>query len=119
MFGVARLLGNLIRPEPPTDDNPRRRDILSVAATSMRGLASRPLPVLDAGRGKRLDRRVTSHTFGGSLLSMRLHSHMGIQVVQGSVRLLASVPTALVHALNLLIATTWPLVLLCSRNGHE
>ena len=50
---------------------------------------------------------------------MRLHGDVRVQVVEGTICLLAAVPAALVHALNLLIATTGPLVLLCTRDGNE
>ena len=50
---------------------------------------------------------------------MRLHCDVSIQVVQGAVGLLATVPSALVHALNLLVSATWTLVLLGSWNWDE
>lgn len=68
---------------------------------------------------KDLQNKGKSHTFGGALLSMRLHSHMRIQVIQSSVRLFAAVPSALVHALNLLIAAARSLVLLRPRNRDK
>lgn len=51
-------------------------------------------------------------TLGDSFLTMGLHGDMGIQVVQSTVGLFTTVPAALVHALNLLVTTTWSLVLL-------
>jgi hypothetical protein len=50
---------------------------------------------------------------------VRLHRDVRVQVVQGSVRLLAAVPAALVHALNLLVASARALVLLGAGNGDE
>ena len=58
-------------------------------------------------------------TFWGALRSMRLHCDVSIQVVQGAVGLLATVPSALVHALNLLVSATWTLVLLGTWNWDE
>jgi hypothetical protein len=58
-------------------------------------------------------------TFGSSLLSMRLHCDMRIEMVKGAIRLLASVPTTLVHALNLFVSPTGSLVLLRARNWNE
>lgn len=58
-------------------------------------------------------------TFGHPLRAMRLHSDMGVQMVQCAVGLLAAVPAALVHALDLLIASARSLVLLRTRNGHK
>jgi hypothetical protein len=50
---------------------------------------------------------------------MRLHRHMGVEVVQCAIGLLASIVATLVHALNLLVASPGPLVLLCARNRDE
>lgn len=50
---------------------------------------------------------------------MRLHGHMGIEMVQGAIGLFATVPAALVHALNLFVTAARPLVLLGTGNGHE
>lgn len=50
---------------------------------------------------------------------MTLHRHMSIEVVQGAVGLLASIVAALVHALNLLISSPRPLVLLCTWKRNE
>ena len=58
-------------------------------------------------------------TFGGPLLTVSLHRHMGIQVIQRSVSLLTSIPTALIHALNFLIPSSRSLVLLGARNRDE
>ena len=44
---------------------------------------------------------------------------MRIQVVERAICLLAPVPPALVHSLDFFVATTWPLVLLSTRNGDE
>lgn len=57
--------------------------------------------------------------FGGAFCAMRLHSNMGIQVVQRAICLFTAIPSALIHALNLLISTTWTLVLLCTWNGYK
>lgn len=57
--------------------------------------------------------------FGSALRAMRLHRNVRVQMVQGAVGLLATVPTALVHALNLFIPSAGSLVLLRARNGNE
>ena len=44
---------------------------------------------------------------------------MRIQVVERAICLLAPIPPALVHSLDFFIATTWPLVLLSTRNRDE
>lgn len=59
------------------------------------------------------------HTFGSSLLSVRLHCDVGIQVVESTVGLFTAIPAALVHALNFLIASSGPFVLLRTRNRDE
>lgn len=58
-------------------------------------------------------------TLGSTFLSMRLHSNVRVQVVERAVSLFATVPTTLVHPLNLFIASSRSLVLLCARDGHE
>lgn len=50
---------------------------------------------------------------------MRLHSDMSIEMVQGAICLLTSVPSTLVHTLDLLISTTGSLVLLGTRDWDE
>ena len=50
---------------------------------------------------------------------MRLHRDVRIQVVKRSVRLFASIPAALVHALDFFISATRSLMLLRTRDGHE
>jgi hypothetical protein len=50
---------------------------------------------------------------------MALHGDVSIEMVQCAVGLLAAVPSALVHTLDLLIPSSWPLVLLRSRNRHK
>jgi hypothetical protein len=50
---------------------------------------------------------------------MALHRHVRVQMVQSTVGLLAAVPTALVHALDLLVSPAGALVLLGTRNGDE
>jgi len=58
-------------------------------------------------------------TFRSSFLPVSLHGHMGVQVVQRAICLLAPVPTALVHALNFFISSSRSLVLLGARNGDK
>lgn len=58
-------------------------------------------------------------TFGCALLTMSLHRHMCIQMVQCPVRLFAPIPTALVHSLDLFISPARSLVLLRTRDGYE
>jgi len=59
------------------------------------------------------------HTFRSALRAVPLHCHMGIEMVQRAVSLLAALPAALIHALNLLVPPPGPLVLLSARNGDE
>jgi hypothetical protein len=59
------------------------------------------------------------HTFGSALRTVGLHGHVGIQVVQSAIGLFAPIPAALVHALNLFIASSGPLVLLRTGNRDE
>jgi hypothetical protein len=51
-------------------------------------------------------------TFRSSLLAMRLHRNVCVQMVKGAIGLLTSIPATFVHALNFFISPTWPLVLL-------
>lgn len=50
---------------------------------------------------------------------MRLHGHVRIQMIQGTISLFASIPTTFVHSFNFFIATTRPLVLLGTRDRDE
>lgn len=50
---------------------------------------------------------------------MGLHCDMGVQVVKRPIRLLTPIPSALVHALNFLVSSPRPLVLLSSGNWDE
>ena len=50
---------------------------------------------------------------------MRLHRDMSIQMVQSAIRLLAAIPSALVHALNFFIPPAWSLVLLRAWDWDE
>ena len=50
---------------------------------------------------------------------MRLHCDVRIQVIQGSVGLLATLPPAFVHALDFFVATTRTLVLLRTRDRDK
>lgn len=50
---------------------------------------------------------------------MRLHGHMRIEVVESTICLFATIPSALVHPLNLFIAPSWPLVLLRAWDRYE
>lgn len=50
---------------------------------------------------------------------MGLHGDVSIEVVQSAVCLLATVPSALVHALNLLVSSPRSLVLLRAWYGHK
>lgn len=58
-------------------------------------------------------------TLRNTFLAVRLHGDVGIQVVQGTVGLLAAVPTAFVHTFDLLITSTGPFVLLGARDRYE
>jgi len=52
-------------------------------------------------------------------LAVRLHGDMGIEMIQCAISLLASVPSTLVHALDLFISSTRALVLLGTGNRNE
>ena len=54
-----------------------------------------------------------------SLLAMRLHGDVSIQMVQCTVGLFTAVPSTLVHALDLFISTSRSLVLLRAWNRYE
>lgn len=58
-------------------------------------------------------------TFRCTLLAVRLHRNMRIQVVQCTVCLLASLPSTFVHTLNLFVATTRAFVLLGTWDRNE
>ena len=58
-------------------------------------------------------------TFRCSLRTVRLHCDVRVQVVQSAVCLFASIPAALVHAFNLLVAAARPLVLLRTWDGYK
>lgn len=59
------------------------------------------------------------HTFWGSLLAVRLHCDVSVQMVESTIGLLAAVPATLVHALNLFISPARALVLLRARNWNK
>ena len=59
------------------------------------------------------------HTFRSALGAVRLHGHMGIEMIQGSVSLFTPIPSALVHALDLLVSSSRALVLLGTWNGDK
>ena len=50
---------------------------------------------------------------------MSLHCHMSVEMVQSAVGLLASVPATLVHALDFLVSSPRPLMLLSARNRNK
>ena len=58
-------------------------------------------------------------TFRSSLCTMGLHCDMGIEMVESTIGLFAAVPSALVHALNLLVPPSGALMLLCTWNRYE
>lgn len=58
-------------------------------------------------------------TFGSTFLTVRLHRHMCIQVVQGTVRLFAPLMATLVHALDFFVPTSRTLVLLSAGDGDK
>jgi len=60
-----------------------------------------------------------AHTFRSSLLAVRLHGDVGIEMVQSAISLLTTVPSALVHALDFFVSSAGTLVLLGARNGDE
>ena len=59
------------------------------------------------------------HTFRGSLLTMRLHGDMGIEMVQRAISLLATIPATFVHALNFFIPSSGALMLLGAGNRDK
>jgi hypothetical protein len=59
------------------------------------------------------------HTFWGSLLAMRLHCNMRVQVVEGAIGLLTSIPSTFVHALDFFVSPARSLVLLCAWNWYK
>ncbi len=58
-------------------------------------------------------------TFRSALLTVRLHSYVGIQVVQCAISLLTTIPSTLVHALDLFVASSGTLVLLGAWDGNK
>lgn len=58
-------------------------------------------------------------TLGYSFVAMRLHGDVGVQVVQSAIGLLATLPAALIHALDFLVAASRTLVLLRTWDGHK
>lgn len=63
--------------------------------------------------------RKSQPTFRGSLLAVRLHGDVCVEMVQSAIGLLTSIPAALVHALDFLIASTRALVLLSAGDRNE
>jgi len=57
--------------------------------------------------------------FGCSLLSVRLHRDMRIQMVERAICFLASIPAAFVHAFDFFVATSGTLVLLGTGDRDE
>ena len=58
-------------------------------------------------------------TFRSSLIPMRLHRHMRVQVIECAVCFLTTLPATLVHSLDLFISATGALVLLGTGNRNE
>jgi hypothetical protein len=58
-------------------------------------------------------------TVGSSLLSMRLHRDMRVEMVQGTVSLFTAIPPAFVHALDFFIPPAGSLMLLGPRNWDK
>lgn len=52
-------------------------------------------------------------------MTVRLHSYVRIEMVQGTISLLTAIPTALVHTLDFFVASTRTFVLLGTRNRNE
>lgn len=50
---------------------------------------------------------------------MRLHSHVRVQMVERPIRLFASIPPTLIHALNFFVSPSRTLVLLCAWNWDK
>ena len=59
------------------------------------------------------------HTFRCTLLPVRLHRHVCIEVVQGAICLLTALPPTFIHALDFFIAATRSLVLLSAGDWDE
>ena len=62
---------------------------------------------------------IGTRTFRCALWSVRLHRDVSIQMIECTICFLATVPAALVHALDFLVAPARTLVLLCAWNWHE
>lgn len=58
-------------------------------------------------------------TFWCTLLAVRLHRHMRVQMIQCTVCLLASLPPTFVHAFNFFVAATRALVLLSTGDWNK
>ena len=59
------------------------------------------------------------HTFRCTLLTVRLHSNVRIEMVQRAISLLTAVPSTLIHALDFFVASSRTLVLLGARDGYK
>ena len=58
-------------------------------------------------------------TFRSTLLPVRLHCYVRVQVIQCAIRLFTSLPSTFVHSLNFFVAAARALVLLSAWNGNE
>lgn len=60
-----------------------------------------------------------SRTFRSALLAVRLHGDVSVEMIQGAVGFLATMPVAFIHALDLFVASSGALVLLSTGNRNE
>lgn len=58
-------------------------------------------------------------TFWCSLLAVRLHCDVRVEMVQGAIGFFAAVPSTLIHTLNLFVTPARSLVLLRAWNGYK
>lgn len=72
----------------------------------------------DHGTAKKKNNR-SKLTLRSALRAVSLHSHVCVEVVQSAIGLLTALPSTLVHALDLLVATARTLVLLGTRDRDE
>jgi len=57
--------------------------------------------------------------FRSTLVAVRLHSNMGIEMVQSAVCFFTSIPSTFVHALDFFVSSTRTLMLLGAGNRNE
>ena len=96
----------------------RRRDSIHVSDKSDQRL-QRLLLTHKTRKGPAQKILGVSPTFWSSLVAMRLHCHVCVEMVQCSVCLFATIPATFVHSLNLLVSSSRSFVLLRTGDWHE